>query len=522
MAKGDVIELENGQRVIQTADGFRPLKQAGVGESLAVGMGSVGDRGLQAVQELMGTITPEEAQARAADRESMKLALGETNPISNFVGRNIDEIPGMLGGSRIAQAVIGGIQGGMQPADTLQQRIANVGLGAGLSVVGDVGGQVIGSAAGRVLGAIDGASGGVMSRMVGRAGNAVDEGLKSLTEKANKYGLELSPGMLTGNPTLQRYDVALSRNPLTAGAFDSIKEKNGLIVNRMAAEAAGIPASMLEASGGKITPAALQAADQGLGESYEALGAAIPEIKLPDGLRDAVLGNRDIKKLVAGSENLFNRLETDGVISGQEYAKLRSALMKTAANETNSDVAAMVANQATRLDQVVDASLPDGLPVDFPRIREQWRNLELLQRPGVLAPDGSVRPGMLKNRLQGSYGTTYTQELFDRVQPETGALIDIAKTVSSPQMLPIVGTSGTAEGIIGDRVTEEMSNAVLARDPGAIAQLLAKQKLGDFYMEQGRKNPDVLIGLLQSPGNFVSELNRAAGRTAASEQGERP
>ena len=530
MAKGDIYETENGQRLIETESGFRPLEEKSPIESAIVGAGSVGDRGLQAIQELVGAISPAEAAMRASDRESMKQALGETNPVSNFLGRNIDEIPGMLPAGRGAQAVIGGLQGAIAPADSLSQRATNALLGAGLSVGGDVAGQVIGSMGSRVMRAIGATADNVTGNVAraaagagGAGGGGGGEVIETMADKARRFGLELSPGMQSGNKTLQRFDISLGRNPLTSGPFDRIKEANAGVINRFAADSIGVPADVLEAGGGKLSPSVLREAEARIGEQYEWLGQSIPDVKLPDGLRDAVLANRDIKKLVAGSDELFTRLESDGIISGPEYAKLRSALMKTARTEQNSDVAAMIAGQAQRLDKVVDNALPDGATVgpEFARMREQWRNLEVLQSPGVLASDGSVRPGMLNNRLRGNYGTTYLQEKFDLVQPETASLLELSKLVNSPDMMPIVGTSGTAEGLIGDRVTEEMAAAALNRDPGAIAQLMAKQRLGDLYMEQGRKNPEALAALLESPGNFVSELSRATGRTAGSEQGER-
>lgn len=523
MARGDVIELQDGQRVLDTGEGYQPLEAQNPAAAAWVGVGSIGDRLLQSGQQLVGAITPEEGAAREADRETMRLAMGETNPVSNLVGRNIDVIPGMLPAGRAAAMGLGAVEGAMQPADTMTQRVANAALGGGFAGAGDIVGQGLGNMAGRVMAAVGVAGREAMPGVMRAAGEgAAAAGGNPVAQAAQEFGLEMTPGMASGSKLLQRYELGLARNPLTSQAFDRISQANDEVVTRVMSEAAGVPADVLGAGGGKITPGVLANQQAALGDQFEMLGNALPgEIKLPDGLQKALLANTDVKKLVKGGE-LFQGLEA-GTITGQEYAKLRSALMKQAATESNGDVAQMLAGQAERLDKVIDNAVAGneelaGLAQNFPRLREQYRNLQILQMPGVLRTDGTVNAGMMNARLRGNYGSTYMQEAFDQVQPETQSAIRLAKLMQDPAMRPIAGSSGTAEGLMANQALGDMASAVQG-DTGAIARLMGMGRVGEGYMALGRENPKVLEAIMASPGNLFGDLDRAAARSAAKEQG---
>jgi hypothetical protein len=124
---------------------------------------------------------------------------------------------GVLKGSEAAlkrrlaeQAVIGGVQAGVKATPETEGMYKKAGARAALGMATGAAGEAGATALGRQLDKLGGLS----------------DSRRFLVNIAEKYGIKLTPGEITGNPVLKGTDRLFSYMPLTAGKIKAINESN--------------------------------------------------------------------------------------------------------------------------------------------------------------------------------------------------------------------------------------------------------------------------------------------------------
>ena len=435
-------------------------------------------------------------QQRAREREQMLAPLSAEFPVSSFIG---GAGPGastmVLSGGPLIQGGIGAVQGVMEndpERGALERAITGGAFSLGGSSLGILGGKAI-------------------SAITENGQQAIKTARQLAAKRLEDMGGFVTKGEKIGSDVVRQAELALARNPATSRVFLEGAEQNRQLLNRSAAQAIGLNPDVLP--GGKITEEALAQADSNLSGVFNAVQDRVGTMDMGEGFGKKVLALDQFRKLRAMGD--LQGLEK-GIIGPREYSTIRQTLVSESQNAAARGEGALMERVNDLVDQLDDQAqgyLGKEGAADFAKAREQWRNLKVLQMSGVLNA-GDVSPKVLANRLGNNYGTTFKQNQWQRLEPETAGLFKTVKALSDPNLRPIAGSSGTSETLMADSLWKSITRAARG-DPGAIRDLGTEYGTGTLYNSLSPGALDVLFR--ESPGLFSR-----AGATAGRESDQRP
>lgn len=286
-----------------------------------------------------GRLGTETAQKQAAEIKRYK----QQYPIATGAG----EIAGDIG-EFLALGAGGKAVGAFKGAEgTLGRRVAEQaaagGLQAGVKAAPETEDMYKRAAARAAVGMATGAAGEVVATKLGeqlaKVGD-LTESRRILVGIADKYGLKLTPGEITGNPVLKGADRLFTYMPLTAGQVKAINNTNETKIAETVLKAMG-------SEGKEINERVLGVAKEGLKDRYDDVLAGTV-VKLDRKLQKDLLNVADQNFITTTFQGTkANRLidlikGIEGNITGKEYNEMRSIIGNYAANTTDDNVARII------------------------------------------------------------------------------------------------------------------------------------------------------------------------------------
>lgn len=272
---------------------------------------------------------------------------------------------------------------------------------------------------------------------------ALTEAQKAILDRGKAMGFRTTPGQETGSRSLQQMEARLESNPMTSGAFNTVKDANQKVLNRATAQAIGVDAAELS------NPVLAQAQRQ-ISAVYTKV--ASPNVQKLDDMY--VMNGIDL------IDNAFEGLTTQplksnifvkqlqefaakGEATGNQLATLSSKLGKRAKNErTTANGDRELGEALFQIKEIVDDQLAAGLSAAdqaaFQAARSNYRNLMTIRTSsGVVNPSsGNVSGLNLASALtrkdpRGFMEGTNTTPMYEAAR-------------FAQAFRPIVGDSGTA------------------------------------------------------------------------------
>ncbi len=283
-------------------------------------------------------------------------------------------------------------------------------------------------------------------------------------------GFRFLPGQTNG----QNFLIAGAKSdPIIGQAFDPVFTGNRQQLNKFARRAVGLE------DGAEFGRAELGKAADDIGSGLDDIGAKIPTMRLPNELVEAVNKLKKVEPdlaLAAGEE-------TAKVVSGDQLMAMRSLLGKVSRQSWRSGqiLRAEAADAVVKnIDTQIAKSLSAADIADFSRLREQWRFLVSLEKPGSFKDSIGISPTSLANRFRQDFKGQFARRTFaDPKGPVSEAgrdLLDFTKISSA--FADNVGDSGTAtrlglQNLLRSGGIKDLARRIGLR--GALSQLVKNE-----------------------------------------------
>jgi len=272
---------------------------------------------------------------------------------------------------------------------------------------------------------------------------ALTQAQKAILDRGKAMGFRTTPGQETGSRSLQQMEARLESNPMTSGAFNTIKDTNQKVLNRATAQAIGVNADelsnpVLAKAQNQISAVYNKAASpslQNLDQMYVLNGIDLIENSVEGLIKEPLKNNTLVKQLL----NFANT----GQATGNQLTSLTSKLGKLAKKESTSPNGDRDLGQALfQIKEIVDDQLMAGMSAAdqaaFQAARANYRNLMTVRTTsGVINPSsGNVSGLNLASALtrkdpRGFMEGTNTTPMYEAAR-------------FAQAFRPIVGDSGTA------------------------------------------------------------------------------
>jgi hypothetical protein len=272
---------------------------------------------------------------------------------------------------------------------------------------------------------------------------ALTEAQKAILDRGKAMGFRTTPGQETGSRSLQQMEARLESNPMTSGAFNTVKETNQKVLNQATAQAIGVNAT-------ELSNPVLAKAQRQISEVYNKV--ASPTVQKLDDMY--VMNGIDlIDNAFEGlttaplKSNIFVKQLQDfaakGEATGNQLSTLSSKLGKKAKKEMTSPLGDRDLGEALfQIKEIVDDQLMAGMSAAdqaaFQAARANYRNLMTVRTSsGVINPSsGNVSGLNLASALtrkdpRGFMEGTNTTPMYEAAR-------------FAQAFRPIVGDSGTA------------------------------------------------------------------------------
>lgn len=256
-------------------------------------------------------------------------------------------------------------------------------------------------------------------------------------------GMRATPGASSGSVPLQQLEAKLESQPWTSGPFAAIKSGNQAALNRTAAGAIGENASVVDSTV--------------MGRAVDRLGKTFEDVRNPDSIVvvDPKSEAQVLEQLEQNYSGLLpqslashplvtqlNELMSKGGANLQQLGQLSSKLGKAAYKQMSGqggdrDMGQALYDVKDHVDDLVQSGLSGEEAASYAAARQQWRNLSLLTKPGVInTSSGNVSGLNLANMLARTDKPGF---LYGR---NTSDLYQAARFAQA--FRPLVGDSGTA------------------------------------------------------------------------------
>lgn len=315
-----------------------------------------------------------------------------------LMGETIPALP--LPGGTMAKAVLsGGLLGYTTPTTENESVAGNTISGAGGGLIG----HALMALGGRALRPVR---------------SELPSGEAALAREAqDKFGIPLSAAQLTGSKPLLSIDKVLDNLPLTGGGQQAEKAAQLEAFNRAVGNTFGSPE-------GKLTEDVMAAAKNRIGG---AIGDIADRNKFNldnQAFNDIVSRKFDSQRFDTGDvqnivnnyiDDFFSKVEPNGTVSGEAYRKLDSALGRKARGTSNGDLRSALGDLRGTLREGMDRSISPEDATTWADLRNQYRNMKLVDPVVAKSPSGDVSPNLLLGAaIKGDSNAAYkTSDLKD-------------------------------------------------------------------------------------------------------------
>jgi len=266
---------------------------------------------------------------------------------------------------------------------------------------------------------------------------------RAILDRGKAMGFRTTPGQETGSRSLQQMEARLESNPMTSGAFNTVKDTNQKVLNRATAQAIGVDAA-------ELSNPVLATAQRQISAVYNK--AASPTVQKLDQMYvmngiDLIDASAEGLTTLPLKSNIFvkqlQEYALKGEATGNQLTALSSKLGKKAKNEMTTPSGDRELGQALfQIKEIVDDQLMAGMSAAdqaaFRTARANYRNLMIVRTTsGVINPSsGNVSGLNLASALtrkdpRGFMEGTNTTPMYEAAR-------------FAQAFRPIVGDSGTA------------------------------------------------------------------------------
>jgi hypothetical protein len=333
-----------------------------------------------------GGLAPEQARLRQEAGEVAALEQPLMGTKSGMLGRLAGSVAPMFatpggaafGATRaapyMAAATEGAAFGALQPVAEGESRAANTAIGGGLGVLGQgIAGQV--------------------QKAAGKAVDAMSPVVRQSIESARAAGIPLNVAQVTNSAPVRALQAASKYLPF-AGASKGAKAQQEAF-NRAVGRSFGADAPQL-------TEDVMKAARNRLSQTFDDIYTRNDVELGPDVVRRmAAIEREAFEDLTqADAQVVRNQLDKvlreagDGILTGQKYQALRSALQKA---EDGGKIGRLVRKMRNELDDAAAASVSADDAARLAQVRSQWANLRTAEDAlkQVSGAAGDIRPASL-------------------------------------------------------------------------------------------------------------------------------
>ena len=275
---------------------------------------------------------------------------------------------------------------------------------------------------------------------------------RAILPLADEIGWKFLPGQREGNTFAS--ELALS-DPIVRDAFAFELDWNGAILNNRAAKALG------RESGQDFGDNFLVETGEILSQEFEDIQNLIKPIKFSgdnnqlrkrlETLAGDYADELDLDPGNIASRDILRQLARDlDSIDGQTFQRLHSRWRDRAARERKgpdpegNQIADLYLKAVDELDQAMIRSGNDEvLKTRYSTVRERWRMLKVMERPGVLdRQTGNFNPVVAANAFKREFGNQFRRQGGRSVSKATSELFDVVQVAR--RFKDTLGNSGSA------------------------------------------------------------------------------
>lgn len=354
------------------------------------------------------------------------------------------------------------------------------------------------------MGAAGGAVGAGVGKLIGRAIQPIrapsSESKAAAQAAADRLGVKLRPGEITGSRPLKWLETSLNDLPFSGGMGQAAEKARQEAINAAGARALG------QGAAPEITDTVLATARQDiggvfgnllkgrkieLGPTFRADVAKIVDSKVMPSLRDD-----SVEAVIAPFKNLpAGKVKVTGEWFQQNKTALDMAI-RSAYNNGQPGRAMALQDFESALVKAAEDSMNATERAAFKAAQKQWATLRLLET-GKVVEGGNIMPGRLDSALIQRYkaGGAYKEGKI------TGELADIGRLGQVFKPLPQSGTAPRAiystGALFGGMANPPMAAAAMTAP--ALAQKFLQSDVGRKYLTRGMAEitPEIERRLMQ-------------------------
>lgn len=322
-------------------------------------------------------------------------------------------------------------------------------------------------------GAIGGLLGSAVGPVLSKAAKPIKSTLNAegerLAQKAAEYGINLTPAMLTGSKPLKWLDAVFADLPGTAGKQQAINSSMQQQFNRAISKTYG-------AADDLITPSTIKESKDRIGGMFQDLSArnrlTFDSNLLDDVTQhqfDALRYNTGKQGKVLGEyiDDLLNKVEPDGTVSGEAYRKLDSAIGKKMRETGDGDLRHTLGDFRDTVRGAMDRSISPEDAAAWKEARRQYAAMKTVEPLANKATMGDISEGLLLNQANkggnadlkelGRIGKAFLQDM-----PSSGT----AQRTFMQNLInsPVATIGGAAVGIPSRFMIQNTIHSPMLRD----------------------------------------------------------
>lgn len=406
------------------------------------------------------------------------------------------------GGTLAKAALSGGALGAIQPRGEGDSLAKNIGAG----MAGGAIGQGAVAASGRLLRPVR---------------TELSPALQNLAQKAEQYGIGLTPAQRTGSKPLKWMESVMDDLPLTAARQAKLNELQHTQFNRALAGTMGTPATTLD-------EAVMALTKKRVGEGIGDIAARNKLTFDYDLLRDLTQHKFDAMRFETDGvdrvvtnyiDDFMSKVEPNGTVSGDAYRKLDSELGRRMRGTSNGDLKHALGGLRDTLRGAMDKSISPSDAAEWATLRKQYANMKKLEPLAAKSTDGNISPAAvraasIKGDPNAAYRTNDLKDLgkigqeFLKPPPSSGTAQRqfYTKLLTSPVNLGnLLGGAGgyVAGGAPGAALGGLLSTALTSGLAAVPLQTLMMSKVGKKYLSEGILNSlqgyEPIAGKLSGP-----------------------
>lgn len=383
-------------------------------------------------------------QQRAND--AAYAGIQRNRPLTSAVGEGLGDTmitAPLMGGATLSSLIFRGAAGGSLP---------------GLLKYGSPGEKAERALGGAVGGAAGGAAAFGLARLLRPLKNWNEVG-EDAAKAADRLGYPLTAADRTGNQFLQNVENWMARMPGSSNSMQQVRRAQQSAINRAAAKAIG-------EGGDTLDERVMGSAQARIGQTLDEINSRADLDLTSDSFLQSLFrisdNNKALKSFASpGASKVIDdafALADEGRLGGPEYARIRSALGKKAADATENEVKDAYKSIQSILDRAASESLSPEDAIALQAARRQYADFKALTR-GQTIKGGDVSPKLVANALQAKYGDSFVtgranSGLMDigrigrgipsAVNPNSGSLMLTDKFMEAPISSSLVAGANRA------------------------------------------------------------------------------